>query len=190
MHASLCDQLVDLVQNSLEAGAKRVVVRVDESFDNLIIEVQDDGCGMSEGVLARALDPFYTDGRKHRHRKVGLGLAFLKQMTDATGGRLLIESQPGEGTKISCRLDRGHPDVPPSGNWVETFANLMAFDADYDLLIERRFGKSMSYHISRNELKEALGELQTAGSLKLAREYIASHEEALQKGMENGTIDA
>ncbi len=190
MHASLCDQLMDLVQNSLEAGAKQVIVRVDEAVDQLILEVQDDGCGMSEAVLARALDPFYTDGRKHRHRKVGLGLAFLKQMTDATGGMLRIESQPGQGTLVHCRLDRRHVDVPPAGDWVQTFTGMLAFDGDYDLVIERCADAEMHYRICRSELIEALGELQTAASLKLAAEYIVSHEEALQKGKENGTIDA
>ena len=190
MHASVCDQLLDLVQNSLEAGAKQVLVRVNESADVLSIDVQDDGCGMSAAVLARALDPFYTDGRKHRHRKVGLGLAFLKQMTDATGGNLQVDSEPGQGTLISCRLDRRHVDVPPAGDWVQAFAGLLAFDADYDLLIERCTGNGSGYRICRSELQEALGELHTAASLKLAREYIASHEDALQKGIDNGTFDA
>ncbi len=178
MHASLCDQLADLVQNALEAGATRVVLRLAETAVRLDVEVRDNGCGMSEAEQVSALDPFYTDGRKHRYRRVGLGLAFLKQMVEATGGGLDLKSVVGEGTGVRFWLDPRHVDMPPMGDLAATLTGMMAFPGDYELVVERQRGES-GYRLLRSELIEALGELDTATSLAMARDYIASQEEAL-----------
>jgi len=189
VHASLSDQVTDLVQNAIEAGATQVTVRISECGDELRIEVIDDGCGMSESLLARVLDPTVTDGRKHRHRKMGLGLAFLKQMADATGGRLELQSRLGQGTRVAVVLDRRHVDLPPLGGLGAALTGLMAFEGACELTLEReRDGRH--YRIRQQELAEALGELETAASLALAEAYIASQEEALNAERENhGSID-
>ena len=181
MHASVCDQLHDLVQNAIEAGASRINVHWVESGGWQEITITDDGCGMDRATIDRALDPFYTDGIKHRHRRVGLGLAFLKQMVEETGGELTLTSEVGVGTKICFRLDQAHVDVPPMGDVIRSLVGLMAFDGNYDLEVFREVGKN-HYKISRLALLEALGELESAASLLLMRDYIASQEEALQKG--------
>lgn len=190
MHASLCDQLADLVQNALEAGATRVTLRVAETADRLDVVVGDNGCGMSEDVQARALDPFYSDGRKHRHRRMGLGLAFLKQMTESTGGGLALQSVVGKGTEVRFWLDPRHVDMPPAGDWGATLTGMMAFPGDYEFEVERRRGDA-TYGVRRSELIEALGELETATSLAMARDYVASQEEALmmRKGQGHGSTD-
>jgi len=179
VHASVCDQLLDLVQNSLEAGATQVDLKFLETDEMLEVEVRDNGCGMSGEVQRRALDPFYTSGIKHRRRKVGLGLAFLKQMTDATGGVLLLESVPGEGTSVVFRLVKSHPDLPPTGDLPVTLAAMMIFTGDYELAVERRLGDA-GYRLSRRELAEALGELETAMSIAMVKDYAVSQEEALK----------
>lgn len=183
MHASLCDQLLDLVQNALEAGATQVDVKFFETREWLEVSVQDNGCGMSEEVQRRVLDPFYTDGEKHRHRKVGLGLSFLKQMVDMTGGRLQLTSVPGTGTTVGFQLPVSHPDVPPTGDLPTAIMAMMIFEGDYELTVERRCGAN-DYRLSRRELKEALGELETTTSIAMVKDYAASQEEALkmQKG--------
>lgn len=190
VHASIGDQLLDLVQNALEAGATRVDVRFVETAVMLEVEVQDNGCGMSEAVRRRALDPFYTGDGKHRHRRVGLGLSFLKQMTDATGGELGLVSRRGEGTRVTFRLDTRHPDVPPTGDLATVLAVMMTFEGDYELTVERRYGHA-GYCLSRRELAAALGELETASSIAMLKDYTVSQEEALemQKGNENGSVD-
>lgn len=190
MHASLCDQLADLVQNALEAGATRVTLRVAETAGRLDVAVGDNGCGMSESVQARALDPFFSDGLKHPHRRMGLGLAFLRQMVEATGGGLELRSAVGTGTDVRFWLDARHVDMPPMGDWGATLTGMMAFPGDYELEIERRLG-DQGYRIRRRELIEVLGELATATSLAMARDYVASQEEALtmRKGQGHGSTD-
>jgi hypothetical protein len=178
MHASLCDQLTDLVQNSLEAGANRVEVLIEESGRGCEIRVADDGAGMSEEVRQQVLSPFYTDGKKHASRRVGLGLPFLEQVVEATGGELKIESEKGRGTTVWFWLDSSHVDCPPLGDVAGCVTGLLTFSGKYELIVERRRHEAR-YRVSRTELAEALGELETAASLKLIWQYVASNEEAL-----------
>jgi hypothetical protein len=190
VHASLDDQIYDLVQNSIEAGASRIVLRIAEEGARLNLEVTDNGCGMSEAELKRALDPFCSDGRKHRQRKVGLGLPFLRQTVEATGGTLRMQSRPGEGTGVSVQLDRRHWDLPPTGDWSSVLTGLLAFAGKHELIVERE-RNGYAYRLSRKELANALGELDSAASLTLAREYVIACEEDIRvrEGISHGNHD-
>ncbi len=183
MHASLADQLLDLVQNALEAGSSHVEVQFNESDSQLEVVVQDNGFGMSESMQERVFSPFYTGEGKHRHRRFGLGLSFLKQMVDATGGTLALESQPGEGTCVRFRVNANHPDLPQAGDLPGTFAMMMTFEGAYELTVDRRFGTA-GYQLSRKALEAALGELRTVESVGLLKDYAVSQEETMrmQKG--------
>lgn len=181
VHASLCDQLVDLVQNSLEAGASQVTLRWAEDDETIAVEIEDNGKGMTPEIQASALNPFYTNGEKHRHRKVGLGLAFLKQTVDAAEGDMRLVSQPGAGTTVCFRVKAKHVDLPPKGSWVDALTGVMGMTGEFELIAERSVN-GQAYRVTRQELLEVLGDLETASSLALARDYIASQEEALLTG--------
>lgn len=66
------------------------------------ILVEDDGHGMSEDVLARAIEPFYTT--RSDAGGTGLGLSIVYGFIRQTGGDVTIESVPGRGTKIELSL--------------------------------------------------------------------------------------
>jgi signal transduction histidine kinase len=67
----------------------------------LVLEVTDNGPGMSEDVLASATLPFYsTKAGDH----TGLGLTGCAQMVAALRGKLSIASQPGKGTSVQISL--------------------------------------------------------------------------------------
>ena len=102
MHATLCDFISDIVQNSIEAGSTVIRLAIDEDEDTIRFSVTDDGKGMDAVVLKKACDPFYTDGEKHSRRRVGLGIPFLIQAADAVGGSFTIESEPGRGTIVDA----------------------------------------------------------------------------------------
>ena len=104
MHATLCDMITDLVHNAMEADASEIRLNVEETDSNLNVVIADNGRGMDMATLEKAKDPFYTDGRKHRHRKVGLGLPFLFQTCELTGGSAGIESKPGKGTTVTFHV--------------------------------------------------------------------------------------
>lgn len=142
------------------------------------ITLEDDGKGMDEATVRRAIDPFYTDGVKHPGRRVGLGLPFLRQMVEATGGSFALESTPGRGTRLEIAVPRGHIDIPPEGDLPTTFQQSLCFAGDFDMRIEHR-RENGGYRLLRSELRDALGELDTVGSQVLLREYIAAQEASL-----------
>ncbi|HPS45061.1 MAG TPA: sensor histidine kinase, partial [Treponemataceae bacterium] len=102
MHFTLCDMLSDLTQNAVEAGSSSIRVTVRETDRELQATIEDNGKGMTPAELKRAEDPFYTDGTKHPGRKVGLGIPFLIQTAESTGGSWSIKSN--KQTRREARL--------------------------------------------------------------------------------------
>jgi hypothetical protein len=178
VHATLCDIVTDLVQNSIEAGASQIRVEVSTNPEQIEICIVDNGKGMDAATQARVFDPFYSEAGKHDHRQVGLGLPLLKQTTEATGGHMELHSEQGKGTTVRFQVAVQHWDTPPLGDLVMTVLGLMSFRQAYNLTFMRRTRQD-SYNVSRHELLEVLGNLEEAGTLILAKEFLASQEEAL-----------
>lgn len=177
MHFAVCDFLLDLIQNSIEAGARTVTVGVSEDRGLIEAEVVDDGKGMDSAELERAKDPFYTDGAKHSRRKVGLGIPFLLQSLELAGGSYELTSRKGEGTRFAFRFPADGLDTPPVGDLAGLFLSAMCFDGDYELIIRRLApARGVDYEIRRSEITEAVGSLTDAGALVSVREFLASQE--------------
>ncbi|MBV9521778.1 MAG: response regulator [Alphaproteobacteria bacterium] len=83
--------------------------------DYVVISVADTGVGMSEEVLARACEPFYTT--KEAGKGSGLGLPQVLGLAQQSGGGLSIKSTVGEGTVVEVFLPRSHarPEATVSG---------------------------------------------------------------------------
>lgn len=180
MHATLCDLITDIVQNAVEADATVIELNIRETEDEFVFEVKDNGKGMSSETKANAIDPFYTDGRKHARRRVGLGLPFLLQTAEAAGGDASIESREGCGTVIRFRAKTQHVDMPPFGDFTGAAAMMLTLQSAGEMKIDRALG-GKGYTLSRCELDDALGGLHSAENLKLLKTYIASQEEDLRK---------
>ena len=176
MHASIADFLLDIVQNSWEAGAQVIRVVLHELDGSLVCEIHDNGKGMTETELKRALDPFFTDGVKHPGRKVGLGLPFLQQTMDALGTSLVIQSTKGLGTNLVFSFPLDHIDCPPQGDLLGSLVGMFCFEGNHDLVVDRKTART-EYVVSRSDLVDALGSLDTAGSISLLRTYLESLEE-------------
>ena len=178
MHATLTDVIADTAQNSIEAGASNVEVAVVEADGKISVDIRDNGKGMDEAVLKRAFDPFYTEPGKHEKRKVGLGLPLLKQICEACGGGVSLESEKGKGTHLSYFFDATNIDLPPMGDLAETMVTLFNYPGGFELVFTHRKGGD-EYSISRSELSEAVGGLETLDGISLAKEFLRSQEEAL-----------
>jgi hypothetical protein len=185
VHFSLCDYLLDIVQNSMEAGADSISVFLQEKNNQVSFRVTDNGKGMDAVTLKKARDPFYSCGDKHAKRKVGLGLPFLIHVAQQSGGEASIESASGKGTTVACRMDGNHLDFPPLGNIASAVMSLCAYEKKYELQFTHQYNTA-SYSVLRSELLEALGDLNTAASLSLAKKYIESCEENLYKENRDG----
>jgi len=94
--------VVNLITNAVEALPQRTCgVTVTTSFDpgarDVLLEVRDEGAGISPAHLARLCDPFFTT--KQESGGTGLGLAITSSLVRLHGGRLTFESEPGKGTR-------------------------------------------------------------------------------------------
>jgi CheY-like chemotaxis protein len=72
--------------------------------DFVSVAVRDTGCGMSQDVLARAIEPFFTT--KAIGRGTGLGLSQVYGFVTQSGGSLDVDSAPGRGTTVTILLPR------------------------------------------------------------------------------------
>ena len=68
----------------------------------MVITVSDTGAGIPPDDLRRIFEPFYTT--KGRGKGTGLGLAICRELVAALGGKIDVESTPGEGSTFTVRL--------------------------------------------------------------------------------------
>ena len=130
--------IMDLVDNSIAAGASRIHVgiREDSRRNRLHILIEDNGAGMDRDTLKAAQDPFFST---KNGKSFGLGLSLFAQAARETGGLFQVESLPGSGTKVHAEFGLDHPDCKPLGDIGKTMVVLQAshpeieFSFDYDI---------------------------------------------------------
>jgi signal transduction histidine kinase len=69
---------------------------------NVVVSIEDDGCGMTPDLLERIFDPFFST--KKAGEGMGLGLSLSYQMVKNHGGDIRVESEPGRGTHFRISL--------------------------------------------------------------------------------------
>ncbi len=141
--------VLDIAENAIRANAKNIVIEISEDGykDQLTICIKDDGDGMDKETIAKVLDPFFTtkDGKR-----VGLGLSLLSQMAQQTGGDLKIDSEIGNGTKVTATFRLSHPDIQPMGNIAETMATLIAGQPSVRFILDYRKSFYFDSHRKRD----------------------------------------
>lgn len=102
----LTQAVLNLLSNAGAAIAReghvRLSARATEHDAAVRLAVADDGCGMSDEVRRRALDPFFTT--KKRGLGTGLGLSLVNAVAQSAGGSVEIQSEPGRGTTVTLEL--------------------------------------------------------------------------------------
>ena len=101
--------ITNLLNNAVRHGKGNLInVRVSFSGDRGIIEVRDNGEGISEEHITQITEPFYrADSARQRNTGgFGLGLYLCRLIAQAHGGEMIIVSQEGQGTQITVNLPR------------------------------------------------------------------------------------
>lgn len=148
--------ILDIVENSIEASASCVEIRIIENNaqNSMIIEIKDNGKGMDPPLIELAKDPLGT----RKNKKWGLGIPLFIQSAEETGGHVDIESAPHKGTTIRAYFGLNHIDAKPMGDITSTLIALIATHPDIDFYFLHR--KNMQeFSFDTREMKAVLAEV-------------------------------
>jgi len=103
--------LLNLIGNAVEhsVAGQRVWLSVQRDANELVFAVRDEGAGIAPADQQRLFAPFERAGTKKTagERSTGLGLAISRKIVEAHGGRIWVESTPGQGANFRFALPAG-----------------------------------------------------------------------------------
>ena len=106
--AAVTQATTNLIDNSVKYSgeSKEVVVRGFSRNGHFVIAIKDFGVGLDDDETAKVFERFYRggDALTRTVKGTGLGLALVKQIAEAHGGSVAVESTPGSGSTFSIRL--------------------------------------------------------------------------------------
>lgn len=153
--------ILDIAENSVKAKATLTQITLDETQDNLVITITDNGCGMTKEILESVTNPFYTT---RTTRKVGLGIPLFKMAAEQTGGGIKITSvskavdKENHGTTVVGTFNKKHIDYTPLGDIISTVITLVQGHPDTDFLFTHNVN-GQSVLLDTRQLREILGEI-------------------------------
>ncbi len=110
--------LEEIIRNSLEAmensETRTLTFTTTEQGEFIDLLVEDTGSGMTDEVLQRALEAFFST-KPSLNKRRGLGLNVAKRLLEISGGALSVDSTPGIGTKVTLRFLREYEDELDDG---------------------------------------------------------------------------
>jgi PAS domain S-box-containing protein len=99
--------LLNIITNAGDAlagcAAPAITISVTRKFGRVLLQITDNGCGMTEQQLQDLFKPFYTS----KHHGTGLGLVIVKKMLTRMNGEIELTSLPGRGTTVHITLPEG-----------------------------------------------------------------------------------
>ena len=145
---TLTFHITDIASNSVRAGATRISLEITIHEDHTTVRITDNGCGMDAETVSRITNPFYTT---RTTRKVGLGIPFLIQNAEQTGGHVSITSEPGKGTAVTACFITSNIDCPPMGDLPGTVAMLISGNPGINICFSYR-KEELLFEISSEDL--------------------------------------
>ena len=161
--------ILDVAKNSVKAGATLIEISICTNARGFMtIRISDNGCGMTDEVLARVTDPFYTT---RTTRKVGLGLPLLRLAAEQTGGGLEISSSTekgNSGTVVSASFDTTSIDCMPMGDIVATVVTLISGSPEKDFVFsDTDERKESKVYLDTRQMREILGDEVSLADLEI-----------------------
>lgn len=172
--------LMDVIQNSIEAGAAFIEINIEENTkdDYIKISIRDDGCGMNKDMLKNVTNPFVTS---RKTRRVGLGLSLFEAACARCDGYLKVNSKEGIGTEVDAFMKYSHIDRAPMGKIEDTLVSALTASG-IDIVYKHNVDGNTFIFDSR-EIKKAAGDdLTQPEILTWIREYIMENIQEIGGG--------
>ena len=150
--------IIDIIQNSVSAGATHISLSIEDSLKNesLKISIKDNGKGMDQEQVKSLSDPFFTS---RTTRRVGMGIPLFKQAAEQTGGSLEVNSVIGIGTEVVASFVNSHIDRAPLGDVANSFILMVSANPNIDF--ELKYDKDGNvYEFNTVEVRGVLEDLQ------------------------------
>lgn len=104
--------LKNIIYNLLDNAQKyspdrpKITISTKDSEEGIVLQIEDNGIGMSEQVQKFVFDKFYRadSGDVHNTKGFGLGLSYVKSVIDAHQGKIKLISRPNEGSKFTLQF--------------------------------------------------------------------------------------
>jgi two-component system, NtrC family, sensor kinase len=115
----LDEALGNILHNARQAvtGTKQVIIRTREEEAQVVIEIEDEGCGIPADHLRRLFEPFFST--RGIGKGVGLGLTAAYGIVKRNAGDIEVRSEVGKGSIFTVRLPRAAPQAATLGAGVE-----------------------------------------------------------------------
>jgi signal transduction histidine kinase len=101
LYRSFLNIFVNAIQSIKDGGT--ITVEVEEEKDRYVVGIEDTGSGIREENLNKIFNPFFST----KEEGSGLGLSIVRNIMEAHGGSITIESKVDSGTKVTITLPRG-----------------------------------------------------------------------------------
>jgi len=105
---AIAEALLNLLSNAAKysTGEKKVTINANIVNDYVAIEVIDNGIGIHHKHQKKIFEPFYrvNDSLSKDIKGIGLGLAYVKHIAEAHGGKVTVQSEVGSGSKFTLLL--------------------------------------------------------------------------------------
>jgi len=172
--------ILDIAQNAVSAAATLVAIDIIEDTEKgeMLVQISDNGKGMTPAQTKKAADPFYTT---RITRKVGMGIPLFKMAAEMTGGSFSLISKMNTGTKITALFKTQSVDFPPLGDMGSTVATLIAMNTHMDFKYRHEVD-TKEFILHTPDLKQMLGEVPLSDPtvFEWIKEYIIEQTLAIK----------
>jgi len=152
---SIAEHIIDISQNSIDAGATNIQITLTIALNNLILKIKDNGKGIKQEDLSKIEDPFFTTKKT---RKIGLGIPLLIHNSNAAEGSVVIQSEIGVGTEITATMNPNAIDMIPMGNIADAISWLISNNSKINIQFSYN-EKESNFSISTSEIMSQQNEL-------------------------------
>lgn len=103
---NIIGNLIDNAVKYCSAENAEIRIRTKNDAENLLIIVEDNGIGIPQEYLSSVFDTFFRvpTGNVHNVKGNGIGLSYVKKLTEAHSGSVSVQSKPGRGSTFTIRL--------------------------------------------------------------------------------------